>query len=59
MSRKRVEIVAITLDDDTKNKLDKYGYDHGLSRSAVIRLAVNEFFIHNGLNWNKEENLDV
>jgi len=37
-------IVCITLDDKTKSLLDKYGEDHALSRSAVVRLVVNEFF---------------
>lgn len=41
----RKEIVGITLDKKTKNKLDSYGEKHALSRSSVIRLAVNEFFI--------------
>lgn len=40
------EIVGITLDKKTKKKCDDYGEDHALSRSAVIRLAVNEFFMH-------------
>ena len=39
------EIIGITLDNSTKKKCDDYGNSHGLSRSAVIRLAVNEFFL--------------
>lgn len=41
----RKEIVGITLDKKTKNLVDKYGEEHSLSRSATIRLAVNEFFL--------------
>jgi len=36
---------CISIDDKTIKKLEKYGNDHSLSRSAVIRLAVNDFFI--------------
>lgn len=39
------QIVGITLDKKTKSKLDSYGEKHALSRSAVIRLAVNDFFL--------------
>ncbi len=42
----RKEVIGITLDKKTKDKVDSYGENHSLSRSAVIRLAVNEFFIH-------------
>jgi len=33
------------MDKKTKKKCDDYGESRALSRSAVIRLAVNEFFI--------------
>jgi hypothetical protein len=39
------EIIGITLDSQTKKLTDDFGEKHGLSRSAVIRLAVNEFFL--------------
>jgi len=39
------EIVGITLDGKTKARLDKYAEDHSISRSATIRIAVNEFFM--------------
>jgi len=35
----------INLDDKTTKKLDEFAEKHSLSRSAVIRLAVNEFFL--------------
>jgi hypothetical protein len=38
-------VVSVTIDEKTKNLLDKYSQDHSISRSAVIRLVVNEFFI--------------
>ena len=41
----RKEIVGITLDKKTKGKLDSYGEKYALSRSSVIRLAVNDFFL--------------
>ncbi|MCK5260874.1 MAG: hypothetical protein KAJ44_01695 [Thermoplasmatales archaeon] len=41
----RKEIIGITMDKKTKKKIDTYGEDHALSRSSVIRLAVNDFFI--------------
>ena len=40
-----VEICSITLDEKTKALLDTYAKNHSISRSAVIRLAVNEFFL--------------
>jgi len=43
--KRNKEIIAITLDPITKEKADSYGEAHGLSRSAVIRLCVNDFFI--------------
>ncbi len=39
------EIIAITLDKKTKATLDKYANEHALSRSALIRLIVNDFFL--------------
>ena len=44
------EVTGIYLDKKTKEKLDMYARNHSLSRSAVIRLACNEFFIKGGLN---------
>lgn len=43
MSRK--EIIGITLDSATKKTVDAFAESHGLSRSAVIRLATNEYFL--------------
>ena len=40
-----VKIYTITLDDKTKHKLDSYAQNHAISRSAAIRLAVNEYFL--------------
>jgi len=40
-----VKICSIALDDKTKHKLDKYAQSHAISRSAAIRLVVNEFFL--------------
>lgn len=42
------EIVGITLDKKTKKKIDKYGDDHSLSRSAAIRFICNDFFLRLG-----------
>lgn len=36
---------CVALDEKTINKLSRYCKDHSISRSAVIRLAVNDFFI--------------
>ena len=44
----RKEIIGITIDKKTKNLIDKYGENHAISRSAVIRLACNDFFIRLG-----------
>jgi predicted transcriptional regulator len=38
------EIVSITIDNATKEKLDQYARAHSISRSATIRLLLNEFF---------------
>jgi len=38
--------VSVALDDKTKEKLDDYGEKYALSRSAVIRMIVNNFFLH-------------
>lgn len=43
-----VDTTSVTLDKKTKELCDKYGKEHSISRSAVIRLAVNEFFIKLG-----------
>jgi len=40
------EIIGITLDKKTKSLVDKYGEDHSISRSAVIRFCCNEFFLN-------------
>ena len=37
-------VVCITLDDRTKSRLDKFGKNYSISRSAVVRLIVNDFF---------------
>jgi metal-responsive CopG/Arc/MetJ family transcriptional regulator len=37
--------ISITIDKKTKEKIDGYGENHSLSRSAVIRLITSEFFI--------------
>ena len=39
---------CIVLDEKTREKIDKYAKNHALSRSAVIRLAVNDFFLRGG-----------
>jgi len=36
-------IKSINLDENTLKKCDEFGKKHALSRSAVIRLALNEF----------------
>lgn len=43
------KIVSIILDDKTKNLLDEYGKKHAISRSATLRMIVNEFFKKNFL----------
>jgi len=40
------KIITITIDNRTKSLVDKYALAHSISRSATIRLAVNEFFLH-------------
>lgn len=42
------KIVAITLDNKTKSLVDNYATEHAISRSAAIRLALNEFFLRLG-----------
>lgn len=44
----RKEVIGITIDKKTKDLIDDYGNDHSISRSAVIRLACNDFFIKLG-----------
>lgn len=39
--------VGIHLDQKTKNLIDEYAEEHSLSRSSVIKLSVNEFFLKN------------
>lgn len=36
---------CLYLDETTKKKIDKYGEKRQLSRSAALRLIVNEFFL--------------
>ena len=45
MNKRKQEIIGITIDKKTKGLVDNYGQQHGLSRSAVIRLIVNDFFL--------------
>ncbi len=40
-----VDITTITLDAKTKSLLDEYAHKHSISRSATIRLLVNEYFL--------------
>ena len=52
MNNNPSKMVAVTIDNHTKNRLDKYARGHGITRSALIRLAVHEFLdtmtdIHN------------
>jgi len=37
---------SIVIDKETRDKLDNYGEKRALSRSAAIRLIVNEFFLN-------------
>jgi len=41
----RKEIIGITLDNKTKSLCDNYADSYGLSRSAMIRMALREFFL--------------
>jgi len=41
---------AIPFDVDTIKKTQKYADQHGLSFSAVVRLATNDFFLNQGEN---------
>jgi len=40
--------INIVLDIKTQNLLDTYAADRAISRSAAIRLLVNDFFIKQG-----------
>jgi len=42
------EIIGITIDPATKKIVDDFAESHGLSRSSVIRLATNEYFLKRG-----------
>jgi len=44
----RKEIIGITIDNKTKTLVDSYAKDRSVSRSAAIRLIVNEFFLKQG-----------
>jgi len=39
---------CINLDEQTVGRITKYAENHGIARSVVIRLAVNEFFLKLG-----------
>lgn len=39
---------GVALDEKTTKLCDDFGTRRGLSRSAVIRLCINEFFINRG-----------
>ena len=44
--------VCIYLGKRTRKKIDKYAYENDISRSAVIKLAVNHFLKEiNGCSW--------
>ena len=36
---------CVSIDKKTINLLDKYSKDHSISRSASIRMIVNEYFL--------------
>jgi len=38
-------VVGVVIDDKTKELLDNFGEKHSISRSATIRLIVNDFFL--------------
>ena len=40
-----VDITTITLDAESKKLLNRYARKNKMSRSAVIRLAIKEFFL--------------
>lgn len=40
-----MKTTCLTIDDNTKKLIDEFGKKHSLSRSATIRLIINEFFL--------------
>ena len=44
MSNKK-NICCISIDEKTKKLLDEFSKNHSISRSASIRMIVNEYFI--------------
>ena len=45
MMNKKMENCCVTLDVSTRKKIEDFAESHSLSKSAVIRLAINEFFL--------------
>ena len=41
----KVERICLGIDGKTKKILDEYGAKHSLSRSAALRVIVNDFFL--------------
>jgi len=49
-----LETCCITLDTKTKNRISTFAKKHSISRSAAIRLIINEYFLK-GRGENKFE----
>jgi len=39
---------CLTLDDKTNARISKYAEEHGIPKSVVIRMIVNDFFLKGG-----------
>jgi len=42
------EHISITIDSETKEKIDFYAEERKINRSATIRLIVNEYLMNRG-----------
>jgi len=45
---KKLKHSSVYLGDKTKRLVDNYAKEHDISRSATIKIAVNEFFMNKG-----------
>lgn len=39
--------ICVYIDNKTRSLIDEYGKKHSISRSATLRLIVNDFFLKN------------
>ena len=47
IKKRNTKIIGISLDTNTKSRIDSYSNAHAIGRSAAIRLMCNTFLLRN------------